>query len=81
MFAKNSTEAINLLAHSYGALMTPGQAVLISEMEHHANIVPWQMLRDRAGIELRVAASPMPASWTGATTRPSWRTAASAWWR
>ncbi len=60
VFTKNSTEAINLLAHSYGSLMLPnpgkqGQAVLISEMEHHANIVPWQMLRDRAGIELRVA--------------------------
>ena len=37
VFAKNSTEAINLLAHSYGSLMKPGQAVLISEMEHHAN--------------------------------------------
>jgi cysteine desulfurase/selenocysteine lyase len=55
VFAKNSTEAINLVAHSYGGLLRPGQAVLISEMEHHANIVPWQMLRDRAGIELRVA--------------------------
>ena len=55
VFAKNSTEAINLLAHSYGSLMRPGQAVLITEMEHHANIVPWQMLRYRSGIELRVA--------------------------
>ena len=55
VFAKNTTEAINLLAHSYGSLLRPGQAVLISEMEHHANLVPWQMLRDRAGIELRVA--------------------------
>ncbi len=55
VFTKNTTEAINLLAHSYGSLLRPGQAVLISEMEHHANIVPWQMLRDRAGIELRVA--------------------------
>ena len=55
VFTKNSTEAINLLAHSYGSLLRPGQAVLISEMEHHANIIPWQMLRDRAGIELRIA--------------------------
>lgn len=54
IFTRNSTEAINLVAHSYGALLRPGQVVLISEMEHHANIVPWQMLRDRAGIELRV---------------------------
>jgi cysteine desulfurase / selenocysteine lyase len=55
VFVRNSTEAINLVAHSYGSLMRPGQAVLITELEHHANIVPWQMLRDRHGIELRVA--------------------------
>ena len=55
VFTKNSTEAINLVAHSYGSLMRPGQAVLISEMEHHANIIPWQLLRDRTGIDLRVA--------------------------
>ena len=55
VFAANSTAAINLLAHSYGrGVMKPGQAVLISEMEHHANLVPWQMLRDAHGIELRV---------------------------
>ncbi len=55
VFTGSSTGAINLVAHSYGALLRPDQAVLISEMEHHANIVPWQMLRDRRGIELRVA--------------------------
>jgi cysteine desulfurase/selenocysteine lyase len=56
VFTGNSTEAINLVANSFGrGLMRPGQAVLISEMEHHANIVPWQMLRDSHGIELRVA--------------------------
>ncbi|MFT8782139.1 aminotransferase class V-fold PLP-dependent enzyme [Acetobacter syzygii] len=55
VFTRNSTEAINLVAHSFDALLRPGQAVLISQMEHHANLVPWQMLRDRAGIELRIA--------------------------
>jgi cysteine desulfurase/selenocysteine lyase len=56
VFTRNSTEAINLVAHSYGrGILKPGQAVLISEMEHHANIVPWQMLRDSHGVELRVA--------------------------
>ncbi len=55
VFTRNSTEAINLVAHSYGrGILKPGQAVLISEMEHHSNIVPWQMLRDAHGIELRV---------------------------
>ena len=52
----SSTNAINLVAHSYGrGVMKPGQAVVISEMEHHANLVPWQMLRDAHGTELRVA--------------------------
>jgi cysteine desulfurase/selenocysteine lyase len=47
---------MNLLAHSYGrGVLQPGQAVVISAMEHHSNIVPWQMLRDAHGIELRVA--------------------------
>ncbi len=55
VFTANATMAFNLVAHSYGALMKPGQAVVISAMEHHANLVPWQMLRDRAGIELRIA--------------------------
>ena len=56
VFTRNSTEAINLVAHSYGrGVLRPGQALVISEMEHHSNIVPWQMLRDAHGIELRVA--------------------------
>ncbi len=56
VFTRNSTEAINLVAHSYGrGILRPGQAVVISAMEHHSNIVPWQMLRDERGIELRVA--------------------------
>ena len=56
VFTRNSTEAINLVAHSYGrGVMKPGQAVVISEMEHHSNIIPWQLLRDDHGIELRVA--------------------------
>ncbi|MFT8719841.1 aminotransferase class V-fold PLP-dependent enzyme [Acetobacter sp.] len=54
VFTRNSTEAINLVSYSFGSLLKPGQAVLISEMEHHANLVPWQMLRDRTGVELRV---------------------------
>lgn len=56
VFVRNSTEAINLVALSYGGhVLRPGQAVVISEMEHHSNIVPWQMLRDQRGIELRIA--------------------------
>src|ERR1700677_2407980 len=56
VFVRNSTEAINLVAHSFGRnMLKPSQAVLISGMEHHSNIVPWQMLRDAHGTELRVA--------------------------
>lgn len=55
IFAKNATEAINLVAYSYGkAHLKAGDRVLISEMEHHSNIVPWQLLRDERGIELDV---------------------------
>src|SRR3546814_830060 len=54
VFTRNVTEAINLVAHSYGSKLQPGDEVVISEMEHHANIVPWQLLRDRAGINLKV---------------------------
>ncbi|WP_043362658.1 aminotransferase class V-fold PLP-dependent enzyme [Belnapia sp. F-4-1] len=56
IFTTNSTAAINLVAHSWGrGVMQPGQAVLVSEMEHHANLVPWHMLRDdNRGIELRI---------------------------
>lgn len=56
VFVRNSTEALNLVAYSYGRhILQPGQAVLISHMEHHSNIIPWQILRDERGIELRVA--------------------------
>ncbi|MFL5282513.1 MAG: aminotransferase class V-fold PLP-dependent enzyme [Rhodopila sp.] len=56
VFTGNSTGAINLMAHSYGrGILKPGQAVLISDMEHHSNVIPWQLLRDDRGIELRVA--------------------------
>lgn len=56
IFTRNSTEAMNLMAQSYGrGVLKPGQAVVISAMEHHSNIIPWQMLRDAHGIELRVA--------------------------
>jgi len=56
VFVRNATEAINLVAYSWGqTFLRPGDEVLITEMEHHANIVPWQLLRDRIGIKLVVA--------------------------
>ncbi len=54
VFTKNATEALNLLARSWGgANLGAGDAVVITEMEHHANIVPWHMLAAERGIELR----------------------------
>jgi cysteine desulfurase/selenocysteine lyase len=53
VFTKNSTEAINLVAHSYGGRLGPGDEIVISELEHHSNIVPWQMLCERTGATLR----------------------------
>ncbi|MDJ0969951.1 MAG: cysteine desulfurase [Kiloniellales bacterium] len=56
IFTRNATEAMNLVAHSYaGAFLKEGDEILISAMEHHANIVPWQLLRDRLGLILKVA--------------------------
>ncbi|HWB35720.1 MAG TPA: cysteine desulfurase [Rugosimonospora sp.] len=53
VFTKNSTEAINLVAHSYGQRLRPGDEIVITEMEHHSNIVPWQLLAERTGAVLR----------------------------
>ena len=54
IFTKNATEAFNLFVQAWGgANLGPGDAVVISEMEHHANIVPWHILRERLGFELR----------------------------
>ncbi len=54
VFTKNATESFNLLAKSWGAAnLKPGDAVVLSVMEHHANIVPWFQLRDQIGIEIR----------------------------
>jgi cysteine desulfurase / selenocysteine lyase len=54
IFTKNATEAINLVAYSWGrAHVNAGDAVLITQMEHHANLVPWQVLCRERGAELR----------------------------
>ncbi|MCL4832243.1 MAG: cysteine desulfurase [Caldilineaceae bacterium] len=54
IFTRNATEAINVVAHSWGrANLGPGDEVLITEMEHHSNIVPWQILQEQLGFTLR----------------------------
>jgi len=54
VFTKGTTDGINLIASSLGELMTKGDEVLISAMEHHSNIVPWQLLAERKGIVLKI---------------------------
>ena len=56
VFTRGATESINLVAHSFLApLVSAGDEILISHMEHHANIVPWQLLCERTGAVLKVA--------------------------
>ncbi len=54
VFVKGTTDAINLVARSWGRRLGPGDEVLISGMEHHSNIVPWQLLCEERGCRLRV---------------------------
>lgn len=55
IFTKGTTDGINLIASSYGELLTEGDEILITAMEHHSNIVPWQMLCQRKKLTLKVA--------------------------
>ncbi|MDN5763726.1 MAG: cysteine desulfurase [Microlunatus sp.] len=53
IFTKNASEALNLCAHTLGSRVGPGDEIVISVMEHHSNIVPWQLLAERTGATLR----------------------------
>lgn len=53
IFTSGTTEGINLVAQCYGELLSKGDEIIITEMEHHSNIVPWQMLAERKGLELK----------------------------
>jgi cysteine desulfurase/selenocysteine lyase len=54
VFTRNATEAINLVAYSWArANLQPGDAIVLSHLEHHANVVPWHILREERGIEIR----------------------------
>ncbi len=55
VFVKGTTEGINLVANSFGRhLLQPGNSIIITEMDHYVNIVPWQMLAHGHGLNLRV---------------------------
>lgn len=55
IFTKGGTEAVNLVASGLGARLQAGDEIVLSEMEHHANIVPWHFLRERLGVVLKWA--------------------------
>ncbi|MGQ3176930.1 MAG: cysteine desulfurase [Blastomonas fulva] len=56
VFVRGATEGINLVAHSWGmANLKPGDRIMLSQLEHHSNIVPWQLVADRTGAEIDVA--------------------------
>ena len=61
VFTRGTTEAINLVAHGFATLLSDGDEIVVSALEHHANIVPWQMACERTGARLRV----IPALDTG----------------
>ncbi len=68
VFVRGTTEAINLVANSYGRThLGPGDEVLITYLEHHANIVPWQMVCSQTGAHLRAAPQCCP------TASSTWR--------
>lgn len=54
VFTRGTTEAINLVANSFGGKLSAGDEIILTEMEHHSNIVPWQLLSERIGLRLRI---------------------------
>lgn len=54
VFTRGATEAINLVASSYGNLLNEGDEIVLTVMEHHSNIVPWQILAERRGLNIKV---------------------------
>lgn len=54
IFTRGTTESINLVASSYGQLLNDGDEIIVTEMEHHSNIVPWQLLQKRKNVKIKV---------------------------
>ena len=53
IFTKGSTDSLNLVAHGFRSLLQPGDEIIVSQLEHHSNLVPWHMLAERTGALLR----------------------------
>ena len=69
VFAYGTTSSINLLAHSFGARLQPGDEILLSILEHHSNLVPWQRLAQRQGVVLSHQRAKVNASIAAASER------------
>lgn len=54
VFTRNATEAINLVAHGFGQSLKAGDEIILTELEHHANIVPWYFLKEQKGVVLKI---------------------------
>ena len=54
VFTRNATEAINLVAHCFGQSLKAGDEIILTELEHHANIVPWHFLKEQKGVVLKI---------------------------
>ena len=73
IFVRGTSEAINLVAHGYGRQrLEPGDEIIISAMEHHSNIVPWQMVCEETGAKLRVIPMTDSGEFCWRSTRDCW---------
>ena len=74
VFVRNATEAINLVARAWGgANVGAGDRIVLTEMEHHSNIVPWQMLAESVGAEIAFGSGSTTTARCGATSStPPW---------
>ena len=79
IFTSGTTEAINLVMHGYGRkFIKAGDEIILTTLEHHSNIVPWQMLAEETGAKIRVVPimTPVNCSWTTtrscSTSAPNW---------
>jgi cysteine desulfurase/selenocysteine lyase len=73
IFVRGATEAINLVCQSWGVQLVAGDEIVITELEHHANLVPWQMLREKLGVTLKF----VPINDAGEVTEEAFDTALS----
>ena len=75
IFTRGATESLNMVARGLGERLRPGDEVIVSGLEHHANLVPWQMACARSGAVLRHIPCSTMAPWTRSRSRTCCRRA------